>query len=143
MTKRHLKIGELARMAGVSNDTVRFYERSGLIEPVERSASNYRMYTREDAARLQFIRRAKTLGFTLKEIRELLTLRHDPDATRADIKKRTLLKIEDVKSRIGDLTRIRKALEHLAEECDGTGPLEGCPILSALTGINADDCGHG
>jgi len=139
--KDELKIGELARLAGVTNDTVRFYERSDLIKPAGRSESNYRMYSREDVNRLRFIRRAKTLGFTLSEIKELLTLQHDPHTTRADIKKRTLAKIEDITGKINDLTRIKEALEHLAAECDGRGPLAGCPILGALTDQgNGDHC---
>lgn len=137
-----LKIGELARLAGVTNDTVRFYERCGLIAPKARSESNYRLYNEEDVERLRFIRRAKTLGFTLNEIGELMTLQHDPQATRADIKKRTLAKIENVEQKINDLIRIKTALEHLATECDGQGSLEGCPIMAALTGDLAEECGH-
>lgn len=137
-----LTIGKLSKMAGVTNDTVRFYERNGLIEPVARSESNYRIYNKNDAERLRFIRRAKNLGFTLKEIKELLNLSQNPHTTRSDIKKRTLSKIEDVKTKIKDLQRIKAALEHLARECDGQGPLEGCPILTALTGSQDEECGH-
>ncbi|MEW6519850.1 MAG: MerR family DNA-binding protein [Thermodesulfobacteriota bacterium] len=92
--------------------------------------------------RLRFIKRAKGLGFTLHEIKELLALSHDPRATRADIRQRTLAKIEDVNRRISDLLRIRTALEELAEQCDGHGPLEGCPILAALTGGAEEQCDH-
>lgn len=128
-----LTIGKLAKDAGIGIETVRFYERQGLIAPPPRTKSNYRVYPREEVARLRFIKRAKALGFTLSEIKELLALSHDPHATRADIKKRTLAKIEDVGRKIRDLTRIKRALESLAAECDGRGSLEGCPILAALT----------
>jgi MerR family copper efflux transcriptional regulator len=137
-----LTIGKLAREAGLGIETVRFYERQGLIEPPPRTASNYRIYPEDEVARLQFIKRAKALGFTLNEIKELLTLRQDPHTTRADIKARTLAKIEDVNRKILDLTRIKAALEHLASECDGRGPLEGCPILAALTSTEGMDCGQ-
>lgn len=135
-----LTIGKLAKEAGIGIETVRFYERQGLIAPPPRTESNYRIYPREEVARLKFIKRAKALGFTLHEINGLLELSHDPHATRADIKKRTLAKIADVESKIRDLTRIKAALEHLAAKCDGHGPLEGCPILAALTSDHQADC---
>ena len=84
-----LTIGKLSKLAGVTNDTVRFYERYGLIEPVGRSESNYRLYQEEDADRLRFIKRAKKLGFSLNEIKDLLTLSQDPNATKANIKAQT------------------------------------------------------
>ena len=137
-----LTIGKLARRAGLGIETVRFYEREGLVAPPPRTASNYRVYPEEEVARLLFIKRAKALGFTLNEIRELLALSHDPHTTRADIKERTLAKIEDVERKIRDLARIKKALEHLATECDGVGPLEGCPIIAAMRcSENGEDCG--
>lgn len=129
-----LTIGNLAKKADIGIETIRFYERRGLVAPPTRSGANYRLYPEEEVARLRFIKRAKALGFTLNEIKALLSLSHDPAASRAEIKERTLAKIADVKRRIRDLTRIRTALEHLAAECDGHGPLAGCPILAALTG---------
>ena len=137
-----LTIGRLAKQVGIGIETIRFYERQGLIEPPPRTESNYRLYPTEEAARLRFIKRAKNLGFTLSEIKELLFIRHDPNATKADIKNRTLNKIEDVKQKISDLTRIKMALEHLASSCDGHGPLEECPILEALDSDDAKHCGH-
>src|SRR5210317_36738 len=124
-----LTIGRLAKQVGLGIETVRFYERQGLIEPPPRTDSNYRIYPEEEVTRLRFIKKAKSLGFTLNEIKELLFIRHDPNATKADIKNRTLNKIEDVKQKISDLTRIKMSLEHLASSCDGHGPLEECPIL--------------
>jgi MerR family copper efflux transcriptional regulator len=137
-----LTIGRLAKQVGLGIETVRFYERQGLIEPPPRTDSNYRIYPEEEVTRLKFIKRAKNLGFTLNEIKELLFIRHDPHATKADIKKRTLDKIEDVKKKISDLTRIQKALEHLASSCEGHGSLDDCPILDALDSDDSEHCQH-
>ena len=129
-----LTIGRLAKQVGLGIETVRFYERSGLIDPPPRTDSNYRIYPEEEVSRLKFIKRAKDLGFTLKEIKELFHLQHDPHATKADVKKRTVEKIEDIKKRVQDLSKIQAALEHLAGACDGHGPMSECPIMDALTG---------
>jgi MerR family copper efflux transcriptional regulator len=137
-----LTIGRLAKQVGLGIETVRFYERQGLIEPPPRTASNYRIYPEEEVTRLKFIKRAKNLGFTLNEIKELMFIRHDPHATKADIKNRTLEKIDDIKKKISDLTRIQKALEHLASSCEGHGSLDGCPILDALDSDDAEHCQH-
>jgi len=137
-----LTIGRLAKKVSIGIETIRFYERQGLIEPPPRTDCNYRVYPEEEVNRLRFIKRAKNLGFTLSEIKELLFIRHDPHATKADIKNRTLNKIEDVKQKISDLTRIKMSLEHLAYSCDGHGPLEECPILEALDSDNAEHCEH-
>ena len=137
-----LTIGRLAKQVGLGIETVRFYERQGLIEPPPRTDSNYRIYPEEEVTRLRFIKKAKSLGFTLNEIKELLFIRHDPNATKGDIKNRTLNKIEDVKQKISDLTRIKMALEHLVSTCDGHGPLEECPILEALDSESEEHCKH-
>ena len=129
-----LTIGKLAKQAGLGIETIRFYERQGLIDPPPRTDSNYRIYPEEEVSRLKFIKRSKDLGFTLREIKELFELQHDPHATKADIKERTVEKIEDIKKKVRDLTRIQEALEHLAGSCDGHGPLSECPILEALSG---------
>ena len=127
-----LTIGRIAKKAGVTIDTVRFYERCGLIAEPPKSASNYRLYPEEDAARLSFIRQAKDLGFSLAEIKELLGLRHDPAVTKADVKHCAEAKIKDIKRKINDLFRILAALESLTETCNGHGPVSECPILEAL-----------
>ena len=137
-----LTIGRLAKQVSIGIETIRFYERQGLIEPPPRTDSNYRVYPEEEVNRLRFIKRAKNLGFTLSEIKELLFIRHDPHATKADIKNRTLDKLEAVKQKISDLTRIQKALEHLASSCEGHGPLDDCPILDALDSDDAEHCRH-
>ena len=137
-----LTIGKLAKQVGIGIETVRFYERQGLIDPPPRTDSNYRIYPEDEVARLKFIKRAKSLGFTLHEIKELLLFRHDPHATKADIKDRTLTKIKDIEEKIIDLTRIKTALEHLASSCDGHGPLSECPILNALETGDSNNCEH-
>ncbi|MBW2467252.1 MAG: MerR family transcriptional regulator [Deltaproteobacteria bacterium] len=137
-----LTIGKLAKQVGVGIETVRFYERQGLIDPPPRTESNYRVYPEDEVVRLKFIKRAKALGFTLNEIKELLFIRHDPHATKADIKNRTLAKIKDIEKKINDLARIKTALEHLASSCDGHGPLNECPILEALETGSDKNCKH-
>ncbi|NOX80420.1 MAG: heavy metal-responsive transcriptional regulator [Deltaproteobacteria bacterium] len=127
-----LTIGRMAKKAGVTIDTVRFYERRGLIAEPPRSAANYRLYPEEDADRLRFIRHAKDLGFSLNEIKELLNLRHDPAATKADVKHCAEAKIKDIKQKIKDLSNILAALEPLTATCNGHGPVSECPILEAL-----------
>jgi Hg(II)-responsive transcriptional regulator len=129
-----LTIGQLAHRAGVGVETVQFYERQGLLEEPERRESGYRQYTEEVVFRLRFIRRAKELGFTLKEVRELIALRRDPSATRADIRQQANAKIADIEAKIRDLQRMKEALLKLTASCRGQGPASGCPILEALDG---------
>jgi len=129
-----LTIGQIARRAGVGVETVRFYEREGLLEEPDRRESGYRQYTEEVIFRLRFIRRAKELGFTLKEIRELMAFRRDPSATRADVRQQAKAKIADIEAKIRDLQRMKEALVKLTASCRGHGPASGCPILEALDG---------
>jgi MerR family mercuric resistance operon transcriptional regulator len=117
-----LTIGQVARLAGVGVETVRFYERRGLLEEPSRKASGYRQYTADVVSRLRFIRRAKELGFTLSEISELLALRLDPSATREDVRRRAETKMADIEAKIEDLRRMRNALEELSINCRGHGP---------------------
>ena len=127
-----LTIGQVARHAGVGIETVRFYERQGLLEEPARKQSGYRQYGEDVVARLRFIRRAKELGFSLKEIKELLALRVDPTTTCAEVRGKAAAKIADVEQKIEALQRIRKALVKLTAVCRGRGPTSECPILDAL-----------
>jgi len=127
-----LTIGQLARRAGVGIETVRFYERQGLLEEPARKESGYRQYEEDVVARLQFIRRAKELGFSLKGINELLTLRVDPETTCAEVRRKAEAKIVDVEEKIQALRRIKKALVKLTTACSGRGPISECPILEAI-----------
>jgi MerR family transcriptional regulator, copper efflux regulator len=125
-------IGSVARHAGVGVETVRFYERQGLITQPPRGASGYRQYPEETVARLRFIQRAKALGFSLREIRELLSLRVDPTVQSGEVKTRAQAKIADVEEKIRSLTRIKETLVRLSAACDGYAPVQACPILDAL-----------
>ncbi len=131
-------IGEVAKRSGIGIEAVRFYERKGLIAEPPRTDSGYRQYSEEVVGRIRFIRRAKELGFALKEISELLSLRVDPDTTCADVRKQTEFKISDVEERIRALRRIKTALKKLAASCVGTGPASECPILEALDSQEKD-----
>lgn len=128
-----LTIGQLARQAGVGVETIRFYEREGLIaEPDRGPSSRYRQYPLQAVRRVRFIRHAKKLGFTLKEIRQLLELRVDPASTCADVRTRAREKIADIEERVASLERMKFALERLAARCRGRGPTADCPILEEL-----------
>jgi MerR family mercuric resistance operon transcriptional regulator len=127
-----LTIGQLAKEAGVGVETIRFYEREGLLSQPQRRSSGYRQYSPEAVRRVRFIRHAKELGFTLKEIQELLELRVDPHSSCADVRRRASDKIADIEGRIASLERMREALESLARKCRGRGPTSDCPILEEL-----------
>ena len=127
-----LTIGKVASGAGLSIDTVRYYEREGLLEKPARTASGYRHYSSDAVARLRFIQQAKELGFSLSEIRELLALRIAPGKSCADVRAHAEHKIADVDRRIASLKRVRGALVKLTSACSGKGPVSQCPILEAL-----------
>jgi MerR family transcriptional regulator, copper efflux regulator len=124
--------GQLARRCGVGPETIRFYERQGLIPEAPRSSSGYRRFGAEAVSRLTFIRRAKELGFSLPEIAELLALHDHPGGDRARVKALTEAKLGEIEARIADLGRMQAALAGLAEQCSGHGPVHGCPIIDAL-----------
>lgn len=132
-----LSIGQLAKAAHVNVETVRYYEREGLLPRPARHTSGYRRYTPGDLARLQFIKRSKELGFSLKEIAELLALRLDPHTSCADVKQRAAAKLTDIKHKIADLRCMQRALIDLTEACSGLGATSACPILDALEGRHA------
>jgi len=127
-----LTIGQLAKRANVGVETVRFYERQGLLDEPDRRASGYRQYDEGVVLRLQFIRRAKELGFTLKEIKELLSLKLDPSTTCADVKERAEAKIVDIEGKIRTLQRMKRALAKVTKSCSGSGPANECPILETI-----------
>ena len=137
-----LSIGKLAKKADVSIDSIRFYERKGLLVEPKRTESNYRTYPLETAERLRFIKKAQKLGFTLAEIQELLNLSQDSTASKASIKQITEEKIDDIRIKIQDLSRMLKALEQLDECCDGHGPVAECPILKSLAKDDGQTCHH-
>lgn len=127
-----LSIGELARLSGVASQAIRYYEKEKLMPAPERTDSNYRLYSEEAVARLQFILNAKQWGFSLEEIRELLILQ-DANGSRAEAKRIATEKLERIRAQIEKLTRIKSVLEQTLTECSGEGPmLEGCPIVEAI-----------
>lgn len=128
-----LTIGELARRAGVGVETVRFYERQGLVPPPPRTGSGYRQYPEDTVARLRFIQRAKELGFSLREIDELISLRVVPDASCAEVRAHAEAKIADIDARLHDLARMRASLARLVDACGAGANGSPCPILEALT----------
>lgn len=132
--KPPLTIGTLAKESGVNLETVRFYERRGLLPRPPRSQAGYRLYPPEATRRLRFIKRAQELGFSLNEIGELLSLRVSPRATSADVKKRTEAKISDIEAKIRTLESIKSTLRRLTKQCPGCSPLSECPILESLDG---------
>jgi len=131
---KQLTIGKIANEAGVGVETIRFYEKEGLLEKPSRRASGYRQYSQEAVERLLFIKRAKDLGFSLKEIRELMELRVEPGATKADIRNRTMEKVKEIDGKIKSLQQMKRALEKLVSTCSGKGPVGDCPILEAMEG---------
>ena len=134
MTLQHFTIGSAARRAGVGIDTIRYYEREGLLPPAQRRASGYRDYDASSVERLRFIRRAKDLGFTLQEIRELMALSHDRERGVRDVKRRAEQRLAEIEHRIAELQRVQHGLKQLIAACPGHGPLQHCPILRALGG---------
>lgn len=127
-----LTISQVASQAGVKVETVKFYERRGLVEQPPRPASGYRTYPTQTVARIRFIRRAQELGFSLKEIGELLGLRFTPETSCAEVKARAEAKIADIERKREALRKMREALQRLAEACKGEGPVSECPILEAM-----------
>ncbi len=137
-----LTIGRLAKASGVSIDSIRFYERRGLLEEPRRTESNYRRYPADAVDRLRFLEKAQNLGFSLDEIKGLLTLHDDPGASRAEVKARTEHKIALIRERIADLSRMLAVLEEMNAACDGQGSINGCPILAALGEDDSPECHH-
>jgi Hg(II)-responsive transcriptional regulator len=140
-----LRTGDLARLANVNVETLRFYERQGLLPVPPRRASGYREYPPEAVELVRFIRRAQELGFTLREIKELLALREVPRATCGDVVVLARRKVAEIDAKINDLSAMRAALVRLLQGCSGTAPIAQCPIIESLAGTGktrlADDPG--
>ena len=127
-----LNIGQVAQRTGLTVETVRFYEKKALIDEPQRSHAGYRQYPPETVKRVQFIQNAKDVGFTLKDIGELLALTRNPGTSCGDIKQRAMQKIEEVDHKIRDLKRIHDALGRMITKCNGRGGLSECSILEEL-----------
>ena len=127
-----LLISELAKKVNVNKETIRYYERKGLIPNPPRNDSGHRQYSEIDIKRTEFIKRTQSLGFSLKEINDLLMLKIEPGTTCKDIQKIVKLKISDIDKKIKDLKEIKNTLNKLAGRCTGRGPVGECPILDEL-----------
>lgn len=126
-------VGQLAKQVGVNVETIRYYERIKLLPKPKRRESRYRVYDETDLKRLLFIKRAKELGFTLKEIKELMELRIDSEAKCGDVKHLTEHKLQDIDNRINDLKKIRSVLVKLIKQCvNEEVSSDECPILEVI-----------
>jgi len=128
-----MKIGELARLTGTSSETIRYYERIGLLRRPERTGSNYRDYGRADVERLAFIRQARNLGFDLTDVRSLLGLADEPERDCAEVDRITSAHLRAVEKKIDQLTRLHTELSRMVTQCRG-GTVSDCRILGALSG---------
>lgn len=129
-----LSIGEVASEAAVHVETLRYYERKGLVPKPPRTASNYRLYPSETVARVRFIKHAQDLGFTLREISELLALRSTRGAKASDVRRKAEAKLQDIEEKLEALKAMRATLKTLIGGCSGKGPATTCTILAALDG---------
>ena len=130
-------IGKLASLTGVSNDTLRYYEQEDLIRPADKSPAGYRLYDKDSARRIHFIKHAQACGFTLAEIRELLALRGRDKACCGDVRTRAVEKKLQIEKKIRAMKAMSKALDHLITECaDEAQPVKECAIIAALERVN-------
>ncbi len=126
-------VGELAARSGVKSETVRYYEKAGLMPEPPRSPGGHRLYRREHLKRLSFIRRARELGFPIRQVRELLNFIDEPAHTCGEVKGMAMRQAREVQRKIDDLQRLRDALNQMAARCNGGGySIENCPIIDAL-----------
>ena len=127
-----LTTGQVAKHANVNIETIRYYERRGLIPEPPRRESGYRQYSHDTIDRIRFIKRAQELGFSLQEIRELLSLRLDPSTPAIEVRNKAEAKVRDIEEKIRALQHIKHSLLHLIGQCDGHGTVDNCPIIEAL-----------
>jgi Hg(II)-responsive transcriptional regulator len=129
---KSLKIGEVAKQTGIGIETIRYYERKGLLDEPERRPSGYRQYGDTVVARLRFIRRSKELGFTLSEINELLNLWFDTKTKCCDVRQKAQRKIEEIEDKVKMLNGMKRSLKKLIDQCQQRGSLHDCPLLDGL-----------
>lgn len=129
-----LRTAEVGRLAGVNIETLRFYERKGLLPEPPRRASGYREYPPESVDRVRFIKRAQELGFSLREVKELLNMRQVPRAKAASVRRLAEAKLAEIEHKIRDLEAMRKTLNDLLCECDSRRSIASCPIIESLSG---------
>lgn len=124
------KIGDVTELTGLSADTLRYYEKFGLLTKVSRNTSGLRQYDDKDLSRLNFIKRAQRMNFSLEEIKALLTMRDDPQRAKNSVRQLTADKLNDVETQLTDLTTLRNELQLLLNLCRGSE--EGCPIIENI-----------
>lgn len=127
-----------AEAAGIGPETLRFYEQQGLLPGLKRTSSGYRLYNRDHLQRLRFIKRAQELGFSLREVKDLLALTQSPRGTPARVRALAQEKACAVREKIRDLQTIEATLDRLVRQCSGTGPLRRCPIVGFLETPHTD-----
>lgn len=132
-----LTIGQLAQEAGINPESVRFYEAQNLMPEPPRTAAGYRMYPQNAVLRIRFIKRAQDLGFSLKEIRELLFLAEDRNTDCAEVRTLAQAKVVEISRKIQTLEAMKRTLSALAETCPGTGPAVNCSILESMSSDEA------
>jgi len=133
-----LSAGTLAKAADVNVETLRYYEKRGILPEPPRKESGYRVYPQSSVDRLKFIKGAQTLGFTLSEIQELLDMRLDTHANRADVRKQANQKVSSIREKIKALEAMEHALNHLIDQCHGDGSTADCPILEAIPTFSSE-----
>lgn len=131
-----LTVGRVAKAANVNVETIRYYERRGLLPPPNRRSSGYRIYGDETVDRIKFIQNGKELGFTLNEIAELFDLQVNSTRSCNTVQNMAEAKLSDIRSKIQVLQHVERALSKLASECHGSGPKGACPILDAMDATN-------
>jgi Hg(II)-responsive transcriptional regulator len=127
-----LSVGELARESGVHLETVRYYEREGLLPRPARKKSGQRVYAADTVSRLQFIKRAQALGFTLAEIKDFFAIATDPNQTCNEVLRKVEEKLAEVRAKIVALKRIERTLNRMRNSCTGELPVSACPIIGSL-----------
>ncbi len=133
---RALKIGEVAKRSDVGIETIRYYERQGLLSEPDRRPSGYRQYDESVVSRLQFIRHAKELGFTLSEIKELLGLWFDVNTKCVHVRQRAEQKITDIEDKIRSLQKMKRSLKKIMSQCENRDVVDVCPLWLGLDGRN-------
>lgn len=127
-----MKIGDLAKTTGVNIETIRYYQRKGILDKPQKPLNGYREYTEKSAVTVKFIKNAQKLGFSLYEIKELLSLRVDPESDCNEVKLRAIAKIEEIEAKIKVLENMKQSLTEITNKCSGIGVTSTCNILNAL-----------
>jgi len=124
------KIGEVAQQMGMTADTLRYYEKFGLLSHISRNASGLREYTDKDISKLNFIKRAQSMNFSLQEIKNLLSMREDPQNAKDSVRQLTADKLANIETQLSELTTLRNELRLLLNLCRGSK--DGCPIIDDM-----------